>query len=159
MRGHKFLTEKAVFAKWAAMYGIVFHEPSWSGHMKGVDGNTVVDTLFKRRFREYELKKLDEANNGTTPNHTLKSWRKERVYEIVSHGYATSLNWETKVIVILQCWYDIDRQCVSPSWRWSHFHDRNERGVSLSPKLDKRGPGVGKMAPLKGHRPACEEVI
>ncbi|XP_033636812.1 alpha-N-acetyl-neuraminyl-2,3-beta-galactosyl-1,3-N-acetyl-galactosaminide alpha-2,6-sialyltransferase-like [Asterias rubens] len=52
--GHKFLTEKAVFAKWAATYGIVFHEPSWDGHLKGYDENTVVDTLFKRTFKEYE---------------------------------------------------------------------------------------------------------
>ncbi|XP_071800304.1 alpha-N-acetyl-neuraminyl-2,3-beta-galactosyl-1,3-N-acetyl-galactosaminide alpha-2,6-sialyltransferase-like isoform X1 [Asterias amurensis] len=53
-KGHKFLTEKAIFAKWAAMYGIVFHEPSWDGHLKNSGNDTVVDTLFKRTFRDYE---------------------------------------------------------------------------------------------------------
>ncbi|XP_038048524.1 alpha-N-acetyl-neuraminyl-2,3-beta-galactosyl-1,3-N-acetyl-galactosaminide alpha-2,6-sialyltransferase-like [Patiria miniata] len=55
--GHKFLTEKAVFAKWAAAYGIRFHLPYWDDQLKGYGADTVVDTLFKRRYREYERNK------------------------------------------------------------------------------------------------------
>ena len=69
IHGHKYITEKAVFAKWANMYGITFHEPSWDGHMKDYDRNTVIDALFHRTFRETERRKMLEleylANNRT----------------------------------------------------------------------------------------------
>ncbi|XP_071793421.1 alpha-N-acetyl-neuraminyl-2,3-beta-galactosyl-1,3-N-acetyl-galactosaminide alpha-2,6-sialyltransferase-like [Asterias amurensis] len=56
-RGHKYFTEKAVFAKWANMYDITFHEPSWTGHLEGYSKDTVIDSLFHRTFRENELRK------------------------------------------------------------------------------------------------------
>lgn len=58
--GHKYFTEKAVFAKWASMYDITFHEPSWTGHLEGYNEDTVIDSLFHRTFRENEYRKMVE---------------------------------------------------------------------------------------------------
>lgn len=38
MGGHRFITEKAIFSRWAEMFNIHFHHPKWtpkSKHSKG----------------------------------------------------------------------------------------------------------------------------
>ena len=62
--GHKFMTEKVAFARWAAMYNITFQYPSWENHT--YDATIHKQTIFQKayaRFQEKQGKRTE--NNGT----------------------------------------------------------------------------------------------
>ncbi|XP_072039990.1 alpha-N-acetylgalactosaminide alpha-2,6-sialyltransferase 3-like isoform X1 [Amphiura filiformis] len=44
--GHRFITEKAIFARWASMYNVTFHYPEWT---PGSDLSRPIDTPFVTR--------------------------------------------------------------------------------------------------------------
>ncbi|XP_071952464.1 alpha-N-acetylgalactosaminide alpha-2,6-sialyltransferase 3-like [Antedon mediterranea] len=60
--GHKFLTEKAIFARWAKKVSIYFHYPSWEGV---VTNGKHVDTPFLKLYDESKkngkLRKVEQA--------------------------------------------------------------------------------------------------
>ena len=56
--GHKFITEKAVFARWASKFNMEFHIPAWN--LTDIPNNSSIETPFLKMF--YEAKK-----NGTLP--------------------------------------------------------------------------------------------
>ncbi|XP_071477668.1 alpha-N-acetyl-neuraminyl-2,3-beta-galactosyl-1,3-N-acetyl-galactosaminide alpha-2,6-sialyltransferase-like [Diadema antillarum] len=56
--GHKFITEKAVFARWATKFNIEFHWPAWN--LTNIPRNASIETPFLKRF--YEAKR-----SGTLP--------------------------------------------------------------------------------------------
>lgn len=45
--GHRFITEKAIFARWAKMYNVTFHHPEWSA--EDLNLNQPIDTPFVTR--------------------------------------------------------------------------------------------------------------
>ncbi|XP_071953502.1 alpha-N-acetylgalactosaminide alpha-2,6-sialyltransferase 3-like [Antedon mediterranea] len=58
--GHKFVTEKAVFARWAETHNITFKYPSWEN--KTVKGKGL-DTPFLKRWRAYKDCLQEHVNN------------------------------------------------------------------------------------------------
>ena len=72
--GHLFITEKAVFARWASKFNITFHYPSWN--ITEAAGNNTLETPFLKRF--YEAKK-----NGTLNNTVVKHGVRRVVKRIV----------------------------------------------------------------------------
>nr|XP_054764200.1 alpha-N-acetylgalactosaminide alpha-2,6-sialyltransferase 5-like [Lytechinus pictus] len=49
-KGHKFMTEKAVFARWSLGYNIHFHYPSWRATIRNVTAE--LDTPFLQLYKE-----------------------------------------------------------------------------------------------------------
>lgn len=49
-KGHKFMTEKAVFARWSLGYNIHFHYPSWRATIKNVTAE--LETPFLQLYKE-----------------------------------------------------------------------------------------------------------
>ncbi|XP_033097076.1 alpha-N-acetyl-neuraminyl-2,3-beta-galactosyl-1,3-N-acetyl-galactosaminide alpha-2,6-sialyltransferase-like isoform X2 [Anneissia japonica] len=59
-KGHKFVTEKAVFARWSRRFNIRFHYPSWKAKIK--NETDFVDTPFlKEYYKAKEKGLLEEA--------------------------------------------------------------------------------------------------
>ncbi|XP_071954275.1 alpha-N-acetyl-neuraminyl-2,3-beta-galactosyl-1,3-N-acetyl-galactosaminide alpha-2,6-sialyltransferase-like [Antedon mediterranea] len=59
-KGHKFVTEKAVFARWSRRFNIRFHYPSWKAKLK--NETNYVDTPFlKEYYKAKEKGLLEEA--------------------------------------------------------------------------------------------------
>ncbi len=73
--GHLFITEKAVFARWASKFNITFHYPSWN-ITEAAGNSTALETPFLKRF--YEAKK-----NGTLNNTVVKHGVRRVVKRIV----------------------------------------------------------------------------
>ncbi|XP_054764474.1 alpha-N-acetyl-neuraminyl-2,3-beta-galactosyl-1,3-N-acetyl-galactosaminide alpha-2,6-sialyltransferase-like [Lytechinus pictus] len=62
--GHKFITEKAVFARWATKFNMEFHLPAWN--LTALARNNSIETPFLKRF--YEAKRsgtLPKTSNGS----------------------------------------------------------------------------------------------
>ncbi|XP_071495180.1 alpha-N-acetyl-neuraminyl-2,3-beta-galactosyl-1,3-N-acetyl-galactosaminide alpha-2,6-sialyltransferase-like isoform X1 [Diadema antillarum] len=62
-RGHKFMTEKAVFARWSLGYNIHFHYPSWRATIKNVtsDLKTPFLKLYKEALKNGTLEQIRKA--------------------------------------------------------------------------------------------------
>ena len=46
--GHRFMTEKAIFARWAQSYNLTFHYPGWSRSLQ--EAAKKIDTPFAKIF-------------------------------------------------------------------------------------------------------------
>ena len=65
--GHKFLTEKAIFAKWASIYNITFHRPSWEGHLAERQNlSSSIDSPYKRIYHYLQWKKEHEGSTNVS---------------------------------------------------------------------------------------------
>ncbi|XP_011681157.2 alpha-N-acetylgalactosaminide alpha-2,6-sialyltransferase 5-like [Strongylocentrotus purpuratus] len=72
-RGHKFLTERAMFARWSLIYDITFHYPSWKATIENVTGN--LDTPFLRKYKEA----LQSGKLGDIPHYVYKNGKRFRI--------------------------------------------------------------------------------
>ncbi|XP_054765142.2 alpha-N-acetyl-neuraminyl-2,3-beta-galactosyl-1,3-N-acetyl-galactosaminide alpha-2,6-sialyltransferase-like [Lytechinus pictus] len=92
--GHKFMTERAMFARWSLIYDITFHYPSWKATIKNATGN--LDTPFLRKYKEaLKTGKLDDI-----PQYVYRNGKRYRViYRRVPRKVARAKTNQTKEIV------------------------------------------------------------
>ncbi|XP_030852424.1 alpha-N-acetylgalactosaminide alpha-2,6-sialyltransferase 6 [Strongylocentrotus purpuratus] len=72
-KGHKFMTERAMFARWSLIYDITFHYPSWKATIENVTGN--LDTPFLRKYKEA----LKSGKLEGVPHYVYKNGTRTRV--------------------------------------------------------------------------------
>ncbi|XP_054764475.2 alpha-N-acetylgalactosaminide alpha-2,6-sialyltransferase 5-like [Lytechinus pictus] len=63
--GHKFMTEKVAFGRWASKYDIRFHTPSWENHQ--YNPNVQKETVFQKVYMQYK-ERLNNRSNEVKVN-------------------------------------------------------------------------------------------
>ncbi|XP_011671429.2 alpha-N-acetylgalactosaminide alpha-2,6-sialyltransferase 5 isoform X1 [Strongylocentrotus purpuratus] len=66
--GHKFMTEKVAFGRWASMYDIRFHTPTWENHK--YNPKVQKETVFQKAYMQYK-ERMNNRSNEDKVNSSL----------------------------------------------------------------------------------------
>ncbi|XP_071484576.1 alpha-N-acetyl-neuraminyl-2,3-beta-galactosyl-1,3-N-acetyl-galactosaminide alpha-2,6-sialyltransferase-like isoform X1 [Diadema antillarum] len=73
--GHKFMTEKVAFARWASLYNIRFHLPSWANH--SYDPNVRKETVFQKQYLLHQEKLRNKTEEDKSSGEVVRTFGDE----------------------------------------------------------------------------------